>query len=202
MKFKEMAERYRKGEATEEEKQQIEEELEKFETLNDLLYDELGLEGERESENAEKDEPGGGEQLAKLVKKEIRKVYRRIGIGMTAVILAVLLFVQYGLSPLMDQLYYNPLAQAEEYVNQFGLDMMVYSELFLPLRRYDSAEVTAKGFGTYEFVLRPTVTLKGQTYPAAAGRLERNKLTFLIRRKRWKSHLEISWDFPHRMRMI
>ena len=71
MKFKEMAERYRKGEATEEEKQQIEEELEKFETLNDLLYDELGLEGERESENAEKDEPGGGEQPLLLVKTDV-----------------------------------------------------------------------------------------------------------------------------------
>lgn len=193
MNFGEIIRRYKEGSASPEEVRLVEEELEKQRQLNDLLYEELEGDlqhlGDDLGDALDRGEPDGAEteKFARLVQRSIRRAFVKAGIVITAVALSVMLFVSFGLSPLVDSLYYNP---AEELIQEgknedsyivnqrLAVDMGVYTELNFPLRRFDGANIDKRGYGVYNFRLYQSVYPSDMRRDSINGVVERGKITF------------------------
>ncbi|MBR7148982.1 MAG: hypothetical protein IKD13_09140, partial [Firmicutes bacterium] len=192
MNFKDIVERYKNGTATEEEVRLIEEELEKQKWLNELLYDELeeelndGFSGSAEATvAAEGARREGAQDFAKLVQKAIRRAFMKAGAVILAIAVALTIFLSYGLSPIVDSMYYDPAEEVtlQEWENgrvskaRFGIDMGVYTELNYPMVRFDGASVTERGFGDYSFQLFQGITVNGMENDRISGEVKRGVLT-------------------------
>ena len=226
MSFKDCLERYRNGTATPEEIKIVEEELEKFEALNDLAYenisgqidgfiadplsddkdDEDGKNGNDAKGGADNPDncgsafslptevkrrilpqaaPGGGrtihrnsqtaetrkpqrlanhrkeisdsERFTRQINREIKKTFVKIGLCSGACVMVIVLFLIFGLSPLMNVFFYDPTepvweADDNDYApERLSVDLGVYTELLMPLNKYDSTISLKQGFGKYYF---------------------------------------------------
>lgn len=101
MTFRELLEKYRAGQASEEERALVEKELEKSEAIADYLAerveDELGA--------AEAQTPAGE---IRHIQKKVNRRLRRTAVWAACIVLAVLLGVRFVVSPLVDAMYYRP----------------------------------------------------------------------------------------------
>ena len=143
--YKELFTKYKEGAATVEERQQVEEELERFEALSQYLEEEFH-DGSLEEEM---NEPVPKEVLdvEKLVKRRLREVMLKG--ALLSLLLLGLIF--YGLSPLVSTLYYNPMNESLSSVEKdVSLDLAVLSELTMPEYASSSVYVETKGFGSYQ----------------------------------------------------
>ena len=191
MNFKEIVERYKNGTAAEEEMRLIEAELEKQKWLNELLYEELEEELDCGRGNVKSGFVGEmapdeeAQEFAKLVQKAIRRAFLKAGAVVLSIAVALTLFLSFGLSPIVNSIYYNP---AEEVVLQewengrtsrarLGIDMGVYTELNYPMVRFDGASVTERGFGDYSFQLFQGITVNGMENKWISGEVQRGVLT-------------------------
>ena len=186
MNYREVIERYKNGTATEEEVRLIEEELEKQKWINELLCDELEAELSVEGAvGAEGSHSEAAQDFAKLVQKAIRRAFLKAGAVILAIGVALTIFLCYGLSPIVDSMYYDP---AEEVTLQewddgrvskarFGIDMGVYTELNYPMVRFDGASVTERGFGDYSFSLYQGITVNGMANDRISGEVQKGVLT-------------------------
>ena len=124
MSYREKLEKYKKNQLPEEEKKKVEDEIEKAEAINEYLADKLEEElieddeafqdgNEENTFHEEKDSRMEEKeaQFEEYVKKSIHRIFRKISVGTGAVLLVALLFVQFGLSPLLSLFYYNPAKQ-------------------------------------------------------------------------------------------
>lgn len=221
MSFKDCLERYRNGTATPEEIKIVEEELEKFEALNDLAYETISgqiggftadpLSDDKDDKTAEHGDgakgganspdsggadegtpagrenadPAAGrtggrnsqttgthkphrlanhrkeisdsERFTRQVNREIKKTFVKIGLCSGACVLVIVLFLIFGLSPLMNVFFYDPSepvweADDNDYApERLSVDLGVYTELLMPLNKYDSTISLKQGFGKYYF---------------------------------------------------
>jgi hypothetical protein len=151
MSFKELLNRYKEGRASEEEIKIVEKELEKYESIEEYFTEGLSESfiQNNEMENEKVDE---SKNIRKLVNHRLSKVV------ISSVLIVVLLYVGifYGLSNIMDKMYYDPTlstqSQEQEYQRpDFYYDMQTYISLNMPgkvIRSFTSEE--SKGFGKYE----------------------------------------------------
>lgn len=220
MSFKDCLERYRNGTATPEEIKIVEEELEKFEALNDLAYenisgqidgfiadplsddkdDEAGKNGNDAKGGADNPDNCGSafslptevkrrilsqaapgvdaqstethrprrlanhrkeisdsERFTRQINREIKKTFVKIGLCSGACVMVIVLFLIFGLSPLMNVFFYDPTepvweADDNDYApERLSVDLGVYTELLMPLNKYDSTISLKQGFGKYYF---------------------------------------------------
>ena len=233
MSFKDCLERYRNGTATPEEIKIVEEELEKFEALNDLAYENISgqidgffadplsddkydnkdanggtnspdnhVSGEGTPGGSENADPAAGctgvensqtmethrprsltnrrgsqtteahkpqrlvnhrkeisdsERFTRQINREIKKTFVKIGLCSGACVLVIVLFLIFGLSPLMNVFFYDPTepvweADDNDYApERLSVDLGVYTELLMPLNKYDSTISLKQGFGKYYF---------------------------------------------------
>ena len=244
MSFKDCLERYRNGTATPEEIKIVEEELEKFEALNDLAYENISgqIDGfiadplsddkcdnkdakggtnspdncgsgegtpdgsemaapaedcteegthktrkpanHRASQTTEPRKPqertncegpktaktrkphrlanhrkeiSDSERFTRQINREIKKTFVKIGLCSGACVLVIVLFLIFGLSPLMNVFFYDPTepvweADDNDYApERLSVDLGVYTELLMPLNKYDSTVSLKQGFGKYYF---------------------------------------------------
>ena len=181
MSYKEKIEKYRKNQLSEEERKNVEAEIEKAEAIEEYLADQLDEELRLEDnvfQNTEniQEESINEVQFEEYVKKSIHRIFRKMALITGAVLLAVLLFVQFGLSPLVSQFYYNPARQIkvkmeaendseswETSESQFGIDFGVLSELTMPCRSTDSVQAVSQGYGNYYFQINPTIGYEMQS---------------------------------------
>ncbi len=153
MNYRELLERYKQGLANEEEKKLIEEDLEKYEALEEYLSGILDeeLEDMTKTSGAEIHE----EETVKL-KKSVNKRLRKV--VLTSVLTVAVLYVGifYGVSAIINGIYYNPTAvtQSEKQQYQspdFYYDMKAYISLNMPGYAINSFTFQEpKGFGRYE----------------------------------------------------
>ena len=170
MSYREKLEKYKQNQLPEEEKKKVEDEIEKAEAINEYLADKLEEElieddeafqdgNEENTFHEEKDSRMEEKeaQFEEYVKKSIHRIFRKISVGTGAVLLVALLFVQFGLSPLVSLFYYNPAKQIkvkmesdgdseswESSESQFGIDFGIFSELTMPCRSTDSAQAVSQ----------------------------------------------------------
>lgn len=157
----------------------MEQALEAFEAINDYLSEQLEqLEEEPSLALSSQQDPLSDTALLRMVKRSIRTAFLKLGAGVLAVTLAVVLFLQFGLSPLMDRLFYNPAAPLGEFSDQMSLDMAVYTNLRLPLGKRDTVNSTSLGYGRYSLTMPVSHYFSSMQKPATvAGELNRNRLT-------------------------
>lgn len=101
MTFRELLEKYRAGQASEEERALVEAELEKSEAIADYLAEQV----EDELGTAETQAPAGE---VRHIQKKMNRRLRRTAAWAACIVLAVLLGVRFVASPLVDAMYYRP----------------------------------------------------------------------------------------------
>ena len=198
MSYREKIERYKKHQLTEEETKEVEAEIEKTEAISDYLADRLmdDLEEEffskdsgEQTDAKEKMEQNtaSAKEFEAYVKKSIHRSFRRMGMAVGGVVLAVVLFIQFGMSPLMSSLYYNP-AKTEiletksgdityqTSYSQIEVDFHVYAELSLPCKVCDNVQELSNGYGNYQILISPVISFGTKRGTTTAGQIRKGKL--------------------------
>lgn len=140
MTFRELLEKYKDGTLSEEEKILVEQELEKSEAINDYLADELeksiGLknlnhvEHEKFSENKTKN----NDDLSKQIKKTVNiRLASMVGVSVACMI-AIVLIMQYIISPFVASQYYNPTKRSsgQKYFQDVNYDIKAITTVSMP----------------------------------------------------------------------
>ena len=173
MTFRELLEKYKNGTATEAERAMVEAELEKSEAIADYLAE--GLEALEE----------GGETLSdsgaevKKVKRAVNRRLRRTALWAAAIVLAVVLAVQFVINPLVSSFYYQPnlrtVGQDEERNAEAAMmcaagddvevDLTALYELLVPGQTPMDVQVDAEGFGRYTLTYQTEDGLTGDMLP-------------------------------------
>lgn len=206
MNYRELLNRYKKGLANEEEKQLIEDEIEKHEALEEYISESYDVDfcDIPEKPNIEQHDEETT-KLKKSVNNKLRKVI------LTSVLIVVVLYIGifYVGSGIVDRLYYDPTAVTQSKIQgyqspDFYYDMQAYIGLNMP--GYSISSFTfqePKGFGSYEvsYSLRDLFSDNVQRYFV---NLSRGRLTFAEdgifssenRFGIWKGFEKIQNDYP------
>lgn len=149
MSFKELLQKYIKGELTEQEQIFVEGEIEKNEVISEYLADQLDIDLETRDIDF-KDSEIDNNKIKKAVNKKLRKV---IGISVLSVFI-ILLSAKYIISPIVDTFYYDPIKKSTgEHHKDLYFDMRSYVELYLPGFTLYHAFVEPIGFGKYDITI-------------------------------------------------
>ena len=101
MTFRELLDKYRAGQASEEERAMVEAELEKSEAIADYLAEQV----EDALGAAETQAPAGE---VRHIQKKVNRRLRRTAVWAACIVLAVLLGGRFVVGPLVSSLYYQP----------------------------------------------------------------------------------------------
>ncbi len=156
MKFKDLIHKYKEGRATEEEIKIVEEELEKYEAIEDYYSEEVDMDFTRleKSENPTEDSIN--------LKKSVNIRLRKAVLKSLAIFTLVILGLFFILSPIIGRFYYNPAKlSVGENNSDMEFDLMALTDLNLPGYKLSSNVMTdSLGFGVYDvsFYRRDTYT--------------------------------------------
>jgi hypothetical protein len=146
MNFKELIEKYKQGNASEEEIKIIEEEIEKYEAIEEYLAGNMELDFISSNEDTEnKDE-------SKYLKRSVNRRLRKVILTSVSIVLAIYLGIFYIISPIIDSMYYNPNRITVGEVNDdLYFDLQVFTELNMPGYGLSSPVIAESlGFGNYD----------------------------------------------------
>lgn len=150
MSYRELLDRYKRGVATEEEKRIVEQDLEKYEAMEEYLSTLLEEEFEDMSEGVALEKSDA--ETVKL-KKSVNHKLRKMVLSTVLIVFALYLGIFYGLSPVIDSFYYNPgkvtVGQAD---NDISFDVYAISELNTPGMNPGNVLVDRQGFGKYNII--------------------------------------------------
>lgn len=150
MDYKELLDRYKKGQVSEEEKQLIEKELEKLEAFEEYISEAFDEEF-NDIEDIAKLEIHDEETLK--LKKSVNKRLRKVIFSSVAIVFSLLITMFFILSPLVDSLYYNPSKYTVGQSDQdISFDLLAISELNMPGLSPSTVLVNKQGFGVYDVI--------------------------------------------------
>lgn len=202
MTYHERIQRYIEGKLSEEERKELEQEIEKQEAIADYLYeqseipelksalyphDENEEKDSAEKENVKKERPGGkkyfghgkkestDDKVTEMINRSIRRAFRNLGLAVLAVTLTVVLFLQFCLPQIVSAFYYDPGKESESGSNQMSLDMAVYTELMFPEKMRDSVQVVDKGYGRYDILINQTISYT-RNFTHVSGEVNKGEL--------------------------
>ena len=179
MTYRERIIEYKNGNLTEDERKKIESDIERQEAISDYLFEreEMFLRKDLPdfSEEWDNKEPGE-ERFVKLINRSVRRAFLKMGAATGAVILALILFVQYALPGIVSAFYYNPADKIAEETIQIELDLAVYTELTMPGYERDTVRVTDRGYGNYDICIYQNYSLNGDI-TNLNGNIEKGSLT-------------------------
>src|SRR5690606_20525974 len=122
--------RYKNGTATEEEIKLVEEEIKKYEAIEEYLAEKMDLDfiSLKEDEKLKEETIG--------IKKSVNKRLRRVVIASVSIVLAIILGIFFIVSPIVDSFYYNPTEKliGGKYSNDIFYDLTAITELNYPSR--------------------------------------------------------------------
>lgn len=172
MKFKDLVDKYKSGTITEEEKIIVEEELEKFEVIEEYFNEKLDIDFNFGEEGQDRIEDSIN--LKKNVNNRLRKATLKSFIMITIAIVA-LFFI---LSPIVNSFYYNPGKVASGMIDSnIDFDLEVLTDLNLPgYKLASNVNIEKLGFGVYDisFFRRNTFTEEKNNI---AIKIKRDKLS-------------------------
>ena len=190
MRYRELLELYRKKELGEQERERVEQEIEKHEAISEYLFereesDTLNFGADAsQSESAEpgqkREEGGGGDEFTKRVNRAIRRAFLGMGAAVCAVTLVIVLLILFVLPGVVSQFYYDPgkIVGQDSYggtTNQMSLDMAVYTELALPGTYRNNVQVEDRGYGNYDIYIYQNVSRTGR-FQNTAGQIQKGEL--------------------------
>ncbi|GAA0720610.1 hypothetical protein GCM10008905_09990 [Clostridium malenominatum] len=149
MKYRELLERYKKGLVSEEERQMIEEDIEKYEAIEEHLseimdMDLINLTISKESEQH-------NEETIKI-KKSVNSRLRKVILTSVAIMITLLIGIFFVISPLVDSYFYDPAKVSVGEINSdINFDLYALTELNMPGYSLTSdVYVERQGFGDYD----------------------------------------------------
>lgn len=200
MSFRDLMDKYRQGTVNDEEARLVEEELDKYDAINEFQYEQIeqladrigtgddntahGAEGAAEN-IGNSHRAGSEEAFIKNIRREIRKAFIKTGIGVGIGAVVIILFIISVLPGLVSKFYYDPTeAVAEDRddgegidaTNRMSLDMAVYTELMVPEARRNLVTANDNGYGDYDIRIGSSVWSDNEHYSESAGKIVRNRL--------------------------
>jgi hypothetical protein len=175
MKYKELIDNYKKGLASEEEKIILEQEIEKYEAIQEYISDEFDVTLRDLTESSDIEQQQDTINLIKSVNSRLRKVvFTSVGI-----VIALIIGIFFIMSPLIDNLYYNPTKISVGSTNKdIDFDIAAYSELNMPGYSLSSnVGVEKLGFGEYNISFFRTNLFTQEVHPITTKIKRGNKLT-------------------------
>lgn len=148
MKFKDLIDKYDKGKASDEEKILIEEELEKYEAIEEYFAERLDMDFMSIEENEDRKEDTIN--LKRSVNNRLRKVVFK-SLALFTISLIGIFFV---LSPIIGSFYYNPAKVSVGKENRnIEFDLKALTDLNLPGYKFaSSVNIDNLGFGVYDIL--------------------------------------------------
>ena len=144
MSFKELLDKYNKGNASEEEIKLIEEELDKHEVIEEYLSEGYNIGIEKDSLQISTN----NETI--FVKRSVNKKLRKVILTSVASVFLILFATYFIVSPIISSFYYNPSQKTVSgYHDNFYFDLRVLTELSLPGYAINTAGSEKLGFGVY-----------------------------------------------------
>lgn len=147
MKFRELLDKYKKGEASEEEKILVKKEVEKYEAIEEYLADIIDFDMQTPFIDEEEyiDESMG-------IKKSINNRLKKVIFTSVAIMIALLIGMFFIISPLVGSLYYDPRkVTVGESEHDIYFDMRAITELNYPGYTLSSlVNADRQGFGEYD----------------------------------------------------
>lgn len=173
MTYRELLELYSQGKLDEQQKIEIEKELEKQEAFADYLFEHQAPPGMDElfdgtspfsldEENAKADD---SEEVARQINSSIRKAFIKTGVIAVIIGLILTLFVVFALPHIVSAFYYDPgkVIGTDDNGNEIELlerDMSVYAELYVPeIGPQIRTGSDSYGYGNYSFYVDSTYTV-------------------------------------------
>ena len=190
MKYRELLELYKKKELGEEQREMVEQDIERHEAISEYLFemeeaDILQGPAEKPEGSEIKAKTAGKERdtaddFTKRVNRAIRRAFLKMGAAVCAVTLVVVLLILFVLPNIVSNFYYDPgrIVSENNYggtTNQMSLDLAVYTELALPGTYRDNVQVEDRGYGNYNITIYQSVSRSGE-FHHVAGRIEKNNL--------------------------
>lgn len=145
MGYKEKIQKYKDGTLSEDERRDLEQEMEKIREISDYIY---GLELS-ESADLSGEKEKSAEKSLKNIRRSVSRRFLKAGVATGAIVIAIVMFLIFGLSPLMNRLYYDPAEAAGEYSTVLDVPMHVFTELHCVDQNYSYALAKPEGFGSY-----------------------------------------------------
>ncbi|MFA9399015.1 MAG: anti sigma factor C-terminal domain-containing protein [Clostridiaceae bacterium] len=161
MEFKDLLEKYKNNQASEEEKAIVEREIEKNEIINEYLADKLDF-----KLDLEENEMSNKEVInhKKIIKKAMNKKMNKIILISVISVLLILFSIKYIVAPIVSSFYYNPAKISQgKYFDDFYFDLRTFTELNIPGYGLNSEVVEPLGFGKYNIYINQENTFKNST---------------------------------------
>lgn len=151
MSYKKKFEAYLDGMLDEEKAMEIEEDLERARVISDYLDEELDDKLFDEDDNQEEkvEITDKEEELKNLIQRAVNKKLRKLGIVVGSIVLTIVLFLMFGLSPIMNKIYYNPGELLGDFSSVIDLPLAVYTELHTANKWFNYTNITPEGYGKY-----------------------------------------------------
>ena len=188
MKYHELLELYQKKELGEEQREMVEQDIERHEAISEYLFEkeeesilqDSGKMPEESMIQFTKKEKNVAENFTKRVNRAIRRAFLKMGEVVCAVTLVVVLLILFVLPHVVSDFYYDPGRIVGEdsdggTTNQMSLDLAVYTELVLPGTYRDNALVEDRGYGNYDINIWQSVSRSGE-FHHVAGKVEKGTL--------------------------
>lgn len=175
MKYEEKFNKYLQGTLDKEASEEIETDIEKMQ----VLLEHMDIEPEEAL--SEEEIPGKKESgFSKRVSGAVRRKFRTYVVMAVALATIIVLLIIYGLSPLLNSIYYSPVKRYKEdgakitaIKEEFIMGMDSYSELFCGDKGFADVSVQEEGYGKYSIELMMQIAGKTTNYPL---QLTRNHL--------------------------
>lgn len=174
MNYKDLLDRYKKGQVTEEERQLIEQELEKQEALEEYLSEAFD-EKINHISGISSDEIHDTETTR--LKKSVNNKLRKVILASVSIVMALLISIFLIISPLIDSLYYNPNEITVGKVdNDISFDIYAISELNMPGLNPSTVSVEKRGFAEYNVMYSYLNVFNDESYDVN-HKMKRSKIT-------------------------
>lgn len=175
MNYHDRLQKYKDGVLTEEEKHEIEKDIEKQDAISEYLFDQTMC----DERIAMETDVQGAAVFQQNVQTSIRKAFVKMGIIVGSVLFALLLAVIFVLPKVTNAFFYDPteiVGERDGYpANRGTVDIATFTELFFPGRYRFSMNAIPEGYGKYNIHIDHNFYHHSQQ--DVAGRIIRNQLT-------------------------
>ena len=185
MSYRNILEQYMKNELSEEKMKQVKADIEQQEAISEFLLEQEEVGQVGVFEHISEDGDAEAKVFAKNVQQAIHQAFVKVGILVGGITIVVVLFILFGLPRIVSSFYYNPGAKVsvQEEVNsssqdtweQMSLDMMIYTDVFMPYNPRQSVEVLENGYGSYDVNIG-SFFYQDDRYEEVVGRINQNEL--------------------------
>ena len=184
MRYSELIELYKAEKLDKEQMDMVKNDIERHEAISNYLFDENIPDFEEieiaSKDTAQKDDSDEQTKFLKMIKSSIRKAFIKTGFIVGIVVLAICMFVIFAMPKLVDSFYYNPCeitgTKDGLETNRISVDMMVYTELFIPGYFRCDVDADSNGYGEYDINIRQFSSYNG-LFTDVAGTIKKGELS-------------------------